>query len=1123
MPTVHDPIQSIDAVSGDYDYQNYLTSTIGQFLMHVASNSRHPGFRFLVPSTIDGNAITDVEFRYYTNNFGGITITGDYLIERTNQTVAYQNNSANHPYWRFQNNSGVNGNTPTSFSWSTPSANNWGPDTAGGTGSESGWVSLGANTIADAVYAINNNGSHDTSGTYLSLVFDIDDGNLEQVQFQTDLAANPPELRITTAASSIAVDGESTSSSRVIIRPSYNVGRWYGADAPSYQSPVSAGSYGTFAGVTSGRWDIPWSTQYGQNITDVLYASPRSRVELNGNYPNIARHPNRKAIYFRNELLLYNSQAPQIEWNMWKHHPTKTSADTFDVWSCRFYYRPVIPTGAAWSDWLRAYNTDTNDIKVLIRSYGSTSTREIGYVIDNVSYGLSGDQAASGWNRVEIQASEYLDPKMTIRIYSEDSTTPLSTWTGNPTNVDARILRFGYRDYGTVGTDDHYLADFEVWDNYDLNGAFPSDPGVVTGGSPYVTPTNKWYYYDGVDIIPTNAKTVRAVSGGQPYFTEDAIPLSALEWHSALAGPDAGSFNPGVSDAFDSSSITGDATVVYENDTPSPPDGLTQYLQHTLTTANNDANAIVDLGTDYDKVYARMYFRQDASGTGSDSAILVGEDSTNAQQFTLAITAADWIEVRDGDNIGAINTLNISDSTWYRIEVYYNASAVSPPEQELLVRIFNEDGSSLLWSGTKDTSIRGPIRYLKFGPSVTAGASLSSYTCQTAGHAYDTVGWIGGNTVGYDVDDTELLYPHTFGSYRGNAIVYKEPQYAPIPSGDIPTPYSDISYGQGTGDTSRRKLDIHLPPGTPPAEGWPAIVWVHGGSWADGSKVEYAGIKDICLTYGYAFISIGYQLGSADNIFGLGNPPAYSLTDNSAGRMPTFILDVKQALHWIKNNAAADPYNININAIAGTGYSAGTYCIANAVYTRGLTSDASSWNWTLAANGSTPHTITGDTYYYEDNGQGDPDIIKCLYLFAPPVSPYLLYTWELDEGPGSAWYIPNRTGGLAYTTVRNMYANDANWATYASNHEMYDFIVGNPSAVVPTGATFGSADWFVTNDWHNQTGGYGQMPRLQQAFDDAVGLPANAELDIHVNSMNHDHVMADIEVEHFFNFIRKHL
>lgn len=56
------------------------------------------------------------------------------------------------------------------------------------------------------------------------------------------------------------------------------------------------------------------------------------------------------------------------------------------------------------------------------------------------------------------------------------------------------------------------------------------------------------------------------------------------------------------------------------------------------------------------------------------------------------------------------------------------------------------------------------------------------------------------------------------------------------------------------------RLDLVLPPGTPPAGGWPVVVWVHGGAWVSGDKADVEPWLRILAAEGFAAVAPGYTL-----------------------------------------------------------------------------------------------------------------------------------------------------------------------------------------------------------------------------------------------------------------------
>ncbi len=129
------------------------------------------------------------------------------------------------------------------------------------------------------------------------------------------------------------------------------------------------------------------------------------------------------------------------------------------------------------------------------------------------------------------------------------------------------------------------------------------------------------------------------------------------------------------------------------------------------------------------------------------------------------------------------------------------------------------------------------------------------------------------------------------------------------PAGRVTT---DLAF---LGPERTEKLDLYLP--EPPAAGKlsPAVVWIHGGGWAGGTKNE-ARAKNICgilARAGYVAVSIDYRLGE--------------------GAWPTNLFDCKNAVRFLRANAAK--YRLDPNRIAVAGGSAGGHLALMVALTAG--------------------------------------------------------------------------------------------------------------------------------------------------------------------------------------------
>ena len=115
----------------------------------------------------------------------------------------------------------------------------------------------------------------------------------------------------------------------------------------------------------------------------------------------------------------------------------------------------------------------------------------------------------------------------------------------------------------------------------------------------------------------------------------------------------------------------------------------------------------------------------------------------------------------------------------------------------------------------------------------------------------------------------------------------------------------NIRYREG--NSTSWMLDIALPADYT-GKSRPAIVIVHGGGWAAGSKSDYV-YQRLMLDYalkGYVTINVNYRL--------TGEAP-----------FPACIEDVKCAVRWLR--AHANEYKIDTSRIGGYGHSAGAHLV----------------------------------------------------------------------------------------------------------------------------------------------------------------------------------------------------
>ncbi|HVG10757.1 MAG TPA: Calx-beta domain-containing protein [Thermoanaerobaculia bacterium] len=146
--------------------------------------------------------------------------------------------------------------------------------------------------------------------------------------------------------------------------------------------------------------------------------------------------------------------------------------------------------------------------------------------------------------------------------------------------------------------------------------------------------------------------------------------------------------------------------------------------------------------------------------------------------------------------------------------------------------------------------------------------------------------------------------------------------------------YSGLTYGtyqDAAGQTQDLKLELLVPSTATPAAPVPAVVYIHGGGWFNGSRLPIpTGVSDLC-SKGYAVASIDYRL-------------------SDTAIWPAQIQDSKGAVRWLRAHAAT--YNLDPDRFAAWGVSAGAQ-LASMLGTSGDEGTVTVGNFTADLEGAT--------------------------------------------------------------------------------------------------------------------------------------------------------------------------
>ena len=164
------------------------------------------------------------------------------------------------------------------------------------------------------------------------------------------------------------------------------------------------------------------------------------------------------------------------------------------------------------------------------------------------------------------------------------------------------------------------------------------------------------------------------------------------------------------------------------------------------------------------------------------------------------------------------------------------------------------------------------------------------------------------------------------------------------------TLYENVRYGERsskvppTDPASDRLLDIYIPRGEQPAEGWPVVVYIHGGGFCGGAKVDTWGIHPMIpalAAKGYAVVAINYYLRGKyhpiegypiEQEMGPGLPKDGKLHPERRRSFEAASADAVRSFKWLARYG--EEYGLNLDKVALSGGSAGAMTALHTAYVR---------------------------------------------------------------------------------------------------------------------------------------------------------------------------------------------
>lgn len=158
--------------------------------------------------------------------------------------------------------------------------------------------------------------------------------------------------------------------------------------------------------------------------------------------------------------------------------------------------------------------------------------------------------------------------------------------------------------------------------------------------------------------------------------------------------------------------------------------------------------------------------------------------------------------------------------------------------------------------------------------------------------------WLGVPYAAPPVGDLRWRAPRSPAAWTGVMEAVVQPDWCPQITNQLDEFYG-ISQGELRGNEDCLYLNIYAPSGTPPPEGWPVMVWLHGGANIWGRAEQYDG-STLAEEQGLVVVIPQYRIGP---LGALSTPALRESPQDPHDLSPNFgLLDAVAALEWVEDN-----------------------------------------------------------------------------------------------------------------------------------------------------------------------------------------------------------------------------